>query len=94
MAQYQAISDKEIAMALLNNHKLAASALTNLVLESTNQALRQDAIQVWQKTVQHQKTLWDYLNAKGYYQVEAAPRQELVKAQQQLQQQAGQQGMQ
>lgn len=94
MAQTQAISDKEIAMALLNNHKLAASALTNLVLESTNQALRQDAKQVWDKTLQHQKMLWDYMNAKGYYQVEAAPQQEIAKAQQQLQQQMGQRGMQ
>ncbi len=94
MAQYQTISDREIAMALLNNHKLAASALTNLVLESTNQALRQDAIQVWQKVVQHQKMVWDYMNSKGYYQVEAAPRQEVVKAQQQLQQQFDQRGMQ
>jgi spore coat protein CotF len=48
--------------------------------------LRQDATQILYRTYQHQKMIWDYMSSKGYYQVEAAPQQDIAKAQQQLQQ--------
>lgn len=86
MAQYQSLGDRELTFSLLNAHKLAAGSLNNLILESANQTLRQDAMGVLNRTYQHQKMIWDYMNSKGYYQVEAAPQQEISKAQQQLQQ--------
>jgi spore coat protein CotF len=86
MAQNQGMNDKELAFALLNAHKLSAGSLNTLILESVCQGLRQDAMQVLNRTYQHQKMLWDYMNNKGYYQVEAAPQQEITKAKQQLQQ--------
>lgn len=82
----QNFSDKELAWALLNTHKLSASSLTNLILESTNNNVRQDATQILYRSFQHQKMIWDYMNGKGYYQVEMAPQQDLSRAQQQLQQ--------
>ena len=57
------------------------------MLESVNQSIRQDAMQVLNTTLQHQKQIFDYMNSKGYYQVEMAPSQEISKAQQQMQQQ-------
>ena len=60
--------------------------MNNLILESVDHKLRQDATQILYRTYQHQKMIWDYMNNKGYYQVEAAPQQEIMKAQQQLQQ--------
>jgi spore coat protein CotF len=86
MAQNQGLGDKEFASVLLNNHKLSANSLNNLVLESVDPNLRQDVTQILYRTYQHQKMIWDYMNNKGYYQVEAAPQQEIMKAQQQLQQ--------
>jgi len=65
---------------------LGAGSLNNLIQESVNQGLRQDAMQVLNRTYEHQKMIWDYMSNKGYYQVEAAPQQEITKAQQQLQQ--------
>ncbi len=82
----QNFNDKEIATILLNTHKLSASALTNLVLESSDQNVRQDTMQILNTTFQHQKMIWDYMNTKGFYQVEMAPQQDIIKAQQQLQQ--------
>ncbi|HHU79577.1 MAG: spore coat protein [Caldicoprobacterales bacterium] len=86
MAQNQGLGDKEIVTALLNSHKLGANALNNLILESVDPNLRQDATQILYRTYQHQKMIWDYMSSKGYYQVEAAPQQDIAKAQQQLQQ--------
>lgn len=86
MAQNNGIGDKELASVLLNNHKLSANSLNNLVLESVNPNLRQEATQILYRTYQHQKMIWDYMNNKGYYQVETAPPQDIARAQQQLQQ--------
>ena len=86
MAQNQGLGEKEIASAILSSHKLGASALNNLILESVDPNLRQDVTQILYHTYQHQKQIWDFMSNKGYYQVEAAPQQELAKAKQQLQQ--------
>jgi len=85
MAQNQGLGDRELASVLLNNHKLSANALNNLILESVDPNLRQDVTQILYRTYQHQKMIWDFMNNNGYYQVEYAPPQEIAKAQQQLQ---------
>jgi spore coat protein F len=63
---------------LLNNHKLSANSLNNLILESVDPNLRQDVTQILYRTYQHQKMIWDYMSSKGYYQVETAPQQEIM----------------
>ncbi|HHY82619.1 MAG TPA: spore coat protein [Clostridiales bacterium] len=86
MVQNKVLGDKELAWTILNTHKLSANSLNNLVLESVDPKLRQDVTQILYRTYQHQKMIWDYMSSKGFYQVEAAPPQEIAKAQQQLQQ--------
>jgi spore coat protein CotF len=86
MVQNQSLGEREIAYVLLNNHKLSANSLNNLILESADTGLRQDATQILYHTYQHQKMIWDFMNNNGYYQVEYAPQQEIAKATQQLQQ--------
>jgi len=76
------ITDREIANVLLNEHKLCASSLTNLILESSNQNLRNDAINLLNRTFQHQKQIFDIMAQKGWYQVQNANPQEISKAQQ------------
>lgn len=78
------IGDKEILNVLLDEHKLAASSLTNLVLESTNQFLRNDVTNILTKTFQHQKQIFDLMSQKGYYKVQNASSQDISKAQQEM----------
>jgi spore coat protein F len=76
------ITDKDITNVLLGQHKLAASSLTNLVLESNNQFLRTDAQNLLNRTFQHQKQIYDVMTQKGWYKVENANQQDVSKAQQ------------
>ncbi len=78
------LTDKDITNVLLSEHKLAASSLTNLVLESTNQFLRNDVTNILTKTFQHQKQIYDLMTQKGWYQVQNASQQDISKAQQEL----------
>ncbi len=73
-------SDKEITQTLLNEHKLCASSLTNLVLESANQNLRNDAAGILSRTFQHQKTIFDLMSQKGWYTSQQASQQEITSA--------------
>jgi spore coat protein F len=76
------LGDKEIVTVLLDEHKLCASSLTNLVLESVNQNLRNDAANLLSRTFQHQKQLFDLMAQKGWYQTQNASQQDISKAQQ------------
>lgn len=78
------ISDREIVNVLLNEHKLSASSLTNLILESANQYLRNDATNILTRTFQHQKQLFDLMNQRGWYQVQNASQQDITRAQQEI----------
>jgi spore coat protein F len=78
------ITDREIMNVLLDEHKLGASSLTNLILESNNQALRNDVTGILTKTFQHQKQIFDLMNQKGWYQIQNASQQDITKAQQDM----------
>ena len=78
------IADKEIANVVLDNHKLSASSLTNLILESTNNQLRTDCMNLLQRTLDHQKQVFDLMSQKGWYQTTTVSQQDLSKAQQQV----------
>ena len=66
------LQDKEIVNVLLNEHKLQASSITNLVLESGDQSLRNDANTILQNTFKHQKQIFDLMSQKGWYQTQPA----------------------
>jgi len=78
------IGDKEILNVLLDQHKLCASSLTNLILESSNQNLRNDATNILTKTFQHQKQIFDLMTQKGWYQTQTATSQEIGQVQQEI----------
>ena len=79
-------SDREILNAILNDHKLAASSLTTLVIEGANQDVRNDANQVLTNVFGQQKKVFDLMNTKGWYNVKQATQQDATMAQQQLSQ--------
>ena len=80
----KSFGDKEITTVLLNEHKLCASSLTNLVLESTNQSLRNDAAGLLNRTFQHQKNLFDLMTQKGWYTTQTASQQDVNTAKQEV----------
>lgn len=76
------IGDKELTNVILNEHKLCASSLTNLILESSNQSLRNDATSILNRTFQHQKQIFDMMTQKGWYSVQTANQTEIDNARQ------------
>ncbi len=78
------LTDKEIMSSILNEHKLSASSLTNLVLESSCQMLRSDAESILTKTFTGQKQVFDMMSQKGWYPVQNANQQEVSMAQQKV----------
>jgi spore coat protein F len=78
------ISDKDIMNVLLSEYKLAATSITNLVLESADQQLRNDATAVLTKTFAHQKQIFDLMSQKGWYQVQNASAQDISRVQQEM----------
>ena len=78
------LNEKEVMTVLLNEHKLSASSLTNLVIESSNQNLRNDATNILTGTLEHQKQIFDIMAQKGWYQVQNASTQDIGRAQQEL----------
>ncbi len=78
------LTDKEIMSSILNEHKLSASSLTNLVLESSCQMLRSDVQSILTKTFNGQKQVFDMMSQKGWYPVQNANQQEISMAQQKV----------
>lgn len=80
------ISDNDLANNILNQHKLEATSLTNLILESANNNLRSDCINILQNSFNHQKQIFDLMASKGWYQTQAATQQDITNAQQSISQ--------
>lgn len=78
------LSDKEIMASILNEKKLAASSLNNLILESSCPMLRSDAESILTKTFDGQKQVFDMMTQKGWYPVQNASQQEITMAQQKV----------
>lgn len=75
------ISDKDMTNVVLSQYKYQVSSLTNLILESANQSLRNDVTNMLQTTFTHQKQIFDLMSQKGWYQVQTASNQDIVNAQ-------------
>lgn len=80
----QNISDKDLVNVILSQHKLGATCLTTLVLESANQNLRDDATNVLNRTFEHQKEVFDLMSQRGWYQVQDANQQQVSQAQREM----------
>jgi spore coat protein F len=65
--------EKEWAGTLLYLQKLEASALCTAALESSCEQVRNHTTALLNKSLQNQKSLFDIMNKKGWYKVEAAP---------------------
>lgn len=98
MVEQRQTQDMELIGTLIYQLKMEASALCTAVLESANPNVRSQLTQMLQQSLQNQKTVFDLMNQKGWYKVEAAPpeqysriQQSFATMQQQQAQQVGQQ---
>lgn len=98
--QQQQTQDMELVGTLIYQLKMESSSLCTSVLESANENVRAQLTQVLQKSLQNQKTVFDLMKQKGWYNVEPAPAEQYSRIQQtfttmqQQQQQQSQQGQQ
>lgn len=95
--QQQGQQDKERIGTLLYQLKMEASSLCTAVLESANDNVRTQLTQILGKSLENQKAVFTLMQQKGWYQVEAAPKEQYNRIQQsfttmQQQQQQQQQG--
>ncbi len=81
------LTDKDLIQILLYEHKQMTSSMTNFILESSNQQLRHDCMNILNRDFEHQKMIFDAMNQRGWYPVQAAPPQDIQRAQQALNQQ-------
>lgn len=80
------ISDSDLANNILIQHKLEASSLTNLILESANNNLRGACMNILQDSFNHQKQVFDLMSSKGWYKTQVANPQDITNAQQSISQ--------
>lgn len=78
------LEDKEMLNVILNQHKLYASAMNTLILESGNQTLRNDANSVLQNVFKHQKQIFDVMSQKGWYPTDTASPEEISRAREEV----------
>lgn len=62
------VTDKNLCLAMLNQLKWDATCLTQRILEVGDQQLRQDYINVLDRTFAEQKQLYDIANQYGWHQ--------------------------
>ncbi len=62
------VTDKILCMALINQLKWDAVCLTSKILECDDNKLRQDYINVLNRTFAEQKQAYDYANQQGWHQ--------------------------
>lgn len=77
-------NDMEWTNLLLYQHKLAASMLTTGVMECANDQIRSHFSNLLNRTLDHQKQIFDIMNQKGWYKVEPAPHDQLSRTQQSM----------
>jgi len=80
------INDQILAEVMLNQHKFAASMLTNAILEASDDRLRRDYQSMLNATLGHQKQIFDFMSQKGWYQPPTASPQEINQAQRMMNQ--------
>lgn len=86
MPQSSKINDQILAGVLLNEHKMAATTLTNSILEASDENLRRDYQSMLNACVGHQKQIFDFMAQKGWYQPTMATPQEISQAQRMMEQ--------
>lgn len=81
-------ADKDILQVCLNESKHLASSLNTYIQEASNEQLRRDYMTILGDVYNQEKQLYDYMQQKGYYNVQSASPQEITKVQSKFKSQA------
>lgn len=80
--------EKECAGTLLYLQKHEAEMLCSATLEASDANVRAHCAGLLQKCLENQHNLYNLMNQKGWYKIEAAPQEMLTRAQQTISTQA------
>ncbi|MGI6558083.1 MAG: spore coat protein [Limnochordia bacterium] len=71
------LTDQDLAAKILSEHKCAASSITQAILETADDSLRGEYMGILEKTLNHQKMIFDYMYKKGWYKLTPASPEEI-----------------
>lgn len=83
------ISDKDIMMNVLGCYKLAIDMFSHAAVESANESIRREYINLLNSTLEDQRTVWSAINQRGWYPVKPAPPQDIQEARNKFRQPVG-----
>ncbi|AQS59315.1 spore coat protein [Desulforamulus ferrireducens] len=69
------VTDKNLCLALINQLKWSATCLTGKILECADDQLRQEYMQILNRTFAEQKRVFDFAHQQGWYQPMMAEQQ-------------------
>ena len=69
------VTDKNLCLAVINQLKWSATCLTGKILECADEQLRQDYMQLLNRTFAEQKQAFDFAHQHGWYQPMMADQQ-------------------
>lgn len=78
------ITDKNIALSMLDDLKFTANCLNGKILEAADDQLRRDYMSTLERTYQLQKQVWNLAHQRGWYQPMMAEQQQITSAQNQI----------
>ncbi|AIS53091.1 coat F domain-containing protein [Thermoanaerobacter kivui] len=83
------ITDKDIMMNVLGNYKLAIEMLSHAAVESANESIRREYINILNSAFEDQKSVWNSVNQRGWYPVKPAQPQDIQEARNKFRQPVG-----
>ncbi len=78
--------DKSISQDCLLHQKYLAESYASMARETASDALFGDVIRICQEELQANHQIFNFMNQQGWYQVQAADQNQILKAQNQIQQ--------
>lgn len=79
-------NDKSLSHDLLIHQKYLSASYTTMATETSSDALFNDVMRICQEEVQANHQLFNFMNQRGWYQVQAADQNQISQAQSQIQQ--------
>lgn len=83
------MTDKDMMMSVLGDYKLAVEMLSHAAVESANDSIKRDYINVLNSTFDDQKAVWNAINQRGWYPVKPAQPQDIQEAKNKYKQPVG-----
>ncbi|MGB9679842.1 MAG: spore coat protein [Thermoanaerobacteraceae bacterium] len=80
MPNSSGLTDKDIMTSVLGDYKLAVEVLSHAVVESANDNIRRDYMNLLNSTFQDQDMVWKAINQRGWYPVKPAQHQDIQEA--------------